>query len=184
MYTYKPIRDTIVKTAPWASGSTGHALSETERYQWALNSLRLDLRLDEKMIRNLQIKLNRFEDYDQIYCNSSKVDKCRRFWFDVSYEQELWDGPRLSCQIVHKRIIEKAIEAQTTPEAFDVIWRREIDQGMLFVQKRIPEAVHRVGCNCCYGDGPDLMSQISRLPSGDYEIAYSVDFDFVMPEVE
>lgn len=183
MYSYVPFKQQISQTAPWVStGSTGHALTEPERYQWAFKYLVMDLDIDRKIIRDLKITLSRSEDYEQAYSNSSRKDQMTRYWFDVSYEQEVWTGPWEGSQVVHKRVIDKAIQETVSVDAFNDICRREMDAGMEYVRKRIPSAVHRVGCICCYGSGPDLMSCYDIAPNGDLNIIFQVDFDFEVPD--
>ena len=142
----------------------------------------MDLDIDRKIIRDLKITLSRSEDCEQAYSNSPRKNQMTRYWFDVSYEQELWTGPREGSQVVHKRVIEKAIQETVSVDGFNDICRREMDAGMEYVRKRISSAVHRVGCICCYGPGPDLSCYTSQNLNGDYEIVYVVDFDFVGPE--
>lgn len=80
-------------------------------------------------------------------------------------------GPRHGTVLVHQRVIQKDVISNETVN-------REYDNGYKFVETIIPEAIRRVGCYCCYGDGPDLNSSSEQLPNGDLVLKFSVNFDF------
>lgn len=48
-------------------------------------------------------------------------------------------------------------------------------EGIQYVQTLIPEATLRVGCNCCYGTGPDI-SVVEDEENG--LLLFEVDFEF------
>lgn len=92
----------------------------------------------------------------------------------VHYFEDKYTGPDEGTVLVHVREIHK--DVLSIPEAC----RIDQEQGVQYVKRIIPSAVHRVGCDgpCCHGDGPDLEILHETLDNGNLLIKYIVDFDF------
>lgn len=101
---------------------------------------------------------------------------------EVSYNYRRYIGSRTGNQLVHKRIINKEVLKQAKLPN-DIIFR-EIDFGYNFVKSFLPEAVKRVGCMCCSGDGPDLDTEIDDSDPKQLIINFYVDFDFKLEDYE
>ena len=41
--------------------------------------------------------------------------------------------------------------------------------------------VLRIGCNCCYGEGPDILVWRELLPDGCIKVVFEVDYNFLAP---
>lgn len=63
----------------------------------------------------------------------------------------------------------------------DVPTYENYKKGYEFVQTLISDAVKRVGCYCCYGNGPDMSEDTDTKRK---EIRFFVDFDFRMEDYE
>jgi hypothetical protein len=108
-------------------------------------------------------------------------------------------------KLVHKRIIQKELvdkmEASVVPlgdvndhvkypsygdyldkyrETLESqVIERELKMARAYCDKKYPEAVRRVGCYCCYPDGPDLEIMMpSKQADGSMVIECYVDYDF------
>jgi hypothetical protein len=57
-----------------------------------------------------------------------------------------------------------------------------INQGLLYVQRKYPEAKYRVGCMCCYGDGPNIEERSFEQEDGSWRIDYDIDFDWKLED--
>jgi hypothetical protein len=110
--------------------------------------------------------------YTQSYVNSKEVDQMVKLKFEVSFDHLEYVGPTDGIVPVHKRIISQSLSDNQE------ILSMEQRAGFRFVERFLPNAVNRVGCYCCYGDGPNLDIKIETLDNGDLEIIYEVDFDF------
>lgn len=65
--------------------------------------------------------------------------------------------------------------------AYDA-YRTILDAGLEYCREKWG-AVHRVGCMCCYGDGPDLNYQVNECKdrygySDQAYIKFTIDMDF------
>jgi hypothetical protein len=61
---------------------------------------------------------------------------------------------------------------------FQII-EKMFNQAKEYCQKYYPEAVERIGCYCCYGDGPDLeFIWLPKQEDGTMVLECHVDFDF------
>ena len=94
-----------------------------------------------------------------------------------SGEEEYWCGPTEGEQLVHQIVCDKEMIENNAPDYR--IYHTITEQGKLWVQKVLPEAIHRMGCVCCYNDGPDLSIRIDTITDPTKVIIdYYVDFDF------
>jgi hypothetical protein len=80
---------------------------------------------------------------------------------------EIYTGPREGQVLIYEYKIDP--EIKMTSELHDFIH----DQITSYIKKMIPTATVRVGCNCCYGDGPDL-----NIICGPGFCRGYIDFDF------
>ncbi len=94
---------------------------------------------------------------------------------EIKYKYRHYIGVRDGQVVLHKRII--AADVVKADIDGDII-NREREAGYAFIQSFLPEAVRRIGCTCCYGDGPDLTSETKKQKDGSYEIVFTVDFNF------
>jgi hypothetical protein len=138
----------------------------------AVQSIKMDLEYEFSAFA-VVIKLIKEEEYIQTYVNSPDSSDLVRLTFDVKYKFREYTGETYGNILVHKRIIQKEA-LDKSPDSFS----REIDNGFQFVKTFIPRAIHRVGCYCCYGDGPNLEQESKKLKNGDTEISFYVDFNF------
>jgi len=165
MFKIQHIKKEMTGCAPHIQSGPTKKLSDQEMHQWAFDRMKYDLDVDSKIVTNLSIKTLGFQD----------VNNERYVTFLVEYDQEVWTGSRSGVTAVYKQIIKK--DALTSDTLY-----REWDDGYRYVRRRIPEAVHRIGCYCCSPDGPDLESNTHILFNGDLEITYTVDWDFCKDE--
>ena len=75
------------------------------------------------------------------------------------------------------------LKAKGGDAALDAL-RREEQMGIKYVQKEHPGSVFRVGCNCCYGDGPDIEIWTKYPEEGGVVIELSVNFKFNVDDYE
>lgn len=121
--------------------------------------------------------------YDMVFRDLRVVPNEDINGFDVHYEQQLYCGPEIGVVEVHKRVISKdLIDPPYNKDQSDAI-NKFLDVGRVWVQVRMPSVISRVGCNCCYPDGPDLTTTRRTLDNGDLEVTYVVDFDFKKDEL-
>lgn len=76
--------------------------------------------------------------------------------------------------IVHKRFVPK--------ELAESCLAREEAAAVAYCRRKYPEAIHRVGCYCCYGDGPDLDINYVWQEDGSCIIECDIDFDFSLED--
>lgn len=95
--------------------------------------------------------------------------------FKAKFKERYWNGVRKGNQLVHIRRID-------IPTPNDDIIRHEEEMGRKFIERILPEAVYRLGCICCYPDGPDLDIRYNTVNSKYFDIEYWVDFDFKKDE--
>jgi len=87
--------------------------------------------------------------------------------------------------VVYRRVITKEAMAMIPEEHYIEFVKHEWAMGEAVVKRMVPEAVHRVGCDCCYGDGPDLTYDFPKeQEDGSFTIDFDVDYDFKVPESE
>lgn len=94
---------------------------------------------------------------------------------EIKYQHRKYTGPRKGTVIVYGRVISSKVMER--PEAGEVL-NRELESGDRFVASFLPEAVRRVGCYCCYGDGPDLNCEYRPQKDGSVKMIWTVNFDF------
>lgn len=87
-----------------------------------------------------------------------------------------YEGPREGMQLVHSRIIIPGTLLSLEE------YQKELARGFEVLKIMIPEAVRRVGCNCCYGEGPDISALVTLNTPEKAIIAFYVDFDFKIDE--
>lgn len=131
-----------------------------------------DLKNRHGAITQLAIRLIDEKEVVQTYQGGSQ-EILMELKFDCSYSYLEYTGSREGIVTIHRRLLSK--EALAISQ--EIIWK-EFDQGYAFIGTFLPEAVRRVGCNCCYGGGPDLTATSNYLDNGDLEILFTVDFDF------
>lgn len=87
------------------------------------------------------------------------------------------------CQTVYRQVVTKTAWEMILPDDY-ADWRRhEIDAALAWIGDKFPDAKWRVGCECCYGDGPDIgISGPDFQLNGDAWFEYSVNFDYEKPE--
>jgi hypothetical protein len=183
MYAYKRFRQTFIETVTKRlHQELALALDEPSPYEQAYKLL-----LDRPVFLNtvfrvLKITLIKSEDLVRGHSGSLEIDNLSRFWFDVSYEQEIWDGPCTGVQAVHRRVITEAASVTSiNPVETGDIWHREHALGLEYVQKRIPEAVCRTGQISFPQPGPNLYCVSGETLDGHFELVFYVDFDFAPP---
>lgn len=94
---------------------------------------------------------------------------------EIKYKHREYTGSREGTVVVHERVISsKVMQMPTAGEALN----REAELGHRFVASFLPEAVRRVGCYCCYGDGPDLECEYQHQKDGSLKMVWTVNFDF------
>jgi hypothetical protein len=96
-----------------------------------------------------------------------------------------YTGQETGRQLVHRRVIEAPIfqKMKYHHDFYMEIYKKEKQSGLEALAKLVPEAVHRVGCTCCYGDGPDIdFGWPVEQPDGSGHIDFYVDFDFEIPK--
>ena len=87
--------------------------------------------------------------------------------------------------IVHRIVIEKEAMDKVSEEHYVEFVRQQWAEGEAVVKRLVPDAVHRVGCDCCYGDGPDItFSYPEKQEDGSFLIEFDVNYDFKMPDNE
>lgn len=79
------------------------------------------------------------------------------------YSYREYTGPR-----------EGNIMVYSVPTKEEYASRGEYDAALDYVATVLPEAVRRVGCYCCYGDGPDIETKNYRQT---LEVWVNFDFD-------
>lgn len=77
-------------------------------------------------------------------------------------------------QLVAKRKVTAAAAAIGGHE----LYRREHKAAEEYVSKNHPGAVYRIGCYCCYGDGPDVDFVTVTDDDGGYTIETWINYDF------
>ncbi len=100
-----------------------------------------------------------------------------------------YNGPRHGRQLVHAVTIPREdwsktfnVENSDNWHAIVEPYRKQGEEDLHFI---VPEAVHRIGCNCCQGDGPDIDIRHPKVQhDGSAVVEFWVDFDFRMPEAE
>jgi len=84
--------------------------------------------------------------------------------------------------IVHRIVIEKEAMDKVSEEHYVEFIKQQWAEGEAVVKRLVPDAVHRVGCTCCYGDGPDITYDWPKeQEDGSFVIEFDVDYDFVPP---
>ena len=56
--------------------------------------------------------------------------------------------------------------------------KSQIYMNIESIKDQIPGAVYRIGCTCCYGDGPDIEYEVTNMPEGGVTAKFWVNFDF------
>lgn len=89
------------------------------------------------------------------------------------------------CQIYLRQIVTKKAWEMVSPDDYAAWRRHETDEALAAIFIAFPDAKYRIGCECCYGDGPDInVSGPNAQINGDMWFEYSINFDYEKPESE
>ena len=90
----------------------------------------------------------------------------------------------MTAKLVYKQIIDPGAWAiLKTASIRD--WKRLVDTGVETVKKQYPDAILRIGCECCYPKGPDIITEWPvETKNGGAELCVYIDFDFGVSEDE
>jgi hypothetical protein len=140
--------------------------NELRMRELALSSTKMDAQYGHGFIYNVKPDMKVTSVNDGTHLNL----KTR-----LEFEYRHYTGSREGTVEVHKRTVSGILEKSNN---FNEIYDREIKAGFEFVKSILPEAIQRVGCYCCYGDGPDLTCNLSKDDNGNFVMTYVVNFDF------
>lgn len=108
----------------------------------------------------------------KLYTNSPDIEEMITISAEIEFMHNEYTGPKIGKVLIHSRKIEKPL--QENKELFN----KEINHGKLFIKGIVPEAIYRIGCYCCYGDGPNIEIEYDDSDEKYFIINYYIDFDF------
>lgn len=114
----------------------------------------------------------------QVTMNDGKVDEYWDVVIKFECKIERYCGSRDGNVLVRVDVIDPTLK--NTPRFSEIIDFTH-NQTKMWMNRILPEAKYRVGCNCCYGDGPDIETRYNQ-EGGKFNIETWVDFDFKLED--
>jgi hypothetical protein len=159
----KRFEERLEKTQSWVENPSD--LKE-ESVKLAKDVTISDLEREFGNLENLNISVEIAEDLR--IADWDKTKKIRDYKVIVTFEHEKWIGDKSGTKII---LVQKIPKIDN--ESFHKLYKEILNRA----NSLVPEAVHRVGCYCCHGPGPNLETKIEENDN-EITLTVSVDFDF------